>query len=116
MIDGELEPTLWLGAIVFAKTVVPATLRTIVYDEESNKSSMYKYAWAVWQISNMIIFGFLTILWPMTYYHITALTNFFLALFKLSTLSNYAKGAISISSLLFLFSAIGEGSWIWLFI
>ena len=116
IVKGEIEPTIWLGILALLKTVTPAILRAFFVEEQNSESTFYKYGWAIWQISNMIIFGFILLLWPMSYYQITVLTDFYLALFETATLSDYALGFIAIISLGFLTGAYEDGNlsaWVW---
>ena len=48
VIEGELQPTLWLGSIAIMKAFLPAILRQSFFDQKLSTSTVYKYAWAVW--------------------------------------------------------------------
>ena len=58
-----------LGLIATIKAFLPYTLRLVIVDPTS-KPTFYVYAWTLWTNGNAIIWGTLSILWPVTYFNI----------------------------------------------
>ena len=58
--SGSYEATIGLGVIALLKFVVPIFLK------QSSSTSIY--AMSVWYISNSLIWGLLTTLWPLSYF------------------------------------------------
>ena len=80
---------------------------------KSSPSSIYKYAWAGWVFSHVIIDGTLTIFWPLSYMKGTKFYKiFYLNVYKYGR--HYAGAAIwLILTLMFAISANSGGSWLW---
>ena len=73
-------PTIWIGLAALLKAILPVILRYTAADSgiTASSSSLYSSAFAVWWIGNIIIWGLLTVLWPITYFSITVITDFYL--------------------------------------
>ena len=79
----------------------------------SSSSVLYHYTWAAWVYSDILIYGiFLMSLWPLTYFHIPIVINFYLTFYKNAGLWGGASLYLILAST-FLISAFSDGSWLW---
>lgn len=78
--QGSIMPTIWIGLAALLKAILPVIFRYTAADSgiTASSSSLYSPAFAVWWIGNIIIWGLLTVLWPITYFSITVITDFYL--------------------------------------
>ena len=79
--QGSLGATILLGLIATIKAFLPYTLRLVLMDPTS-QPTYYEYAWTIWTYSNPIIWGILSILWPLTYLDIRFFQNFYTWYYK----------------------------------
>ncbi len=75
--QGSIMPTIWIGLAALLKAILPVIFRYTAADSgiTASSSSLYSSAFAVWWIGNIIIWGLLTVLWPITYFSITVITD-----------------------------------------
>ena len=79
--EPDIMPTIYLGVIALLKALVPAILRFYVADSNISmtKSSIYPTAWTLLCVGNAIMWGILSIMWPLSYL-VDAIVNFYLLL------------------------------------
>ena len=115
MLTGELEPTYWLGAATAVRAIIPIALRYTIASEsyEKSNSNLYQVAWTSWYLLNSVVYGFLTLIWPVSYFHITVLTDFYLSISQVVGIE-YTVFVIGTVSALFLLGAMHDSSaWIY---
>merc|ERR1719266_2639985 len=70
---------------------------------------IYKYAGYVWWVGNGFIFGFMSILWPLTYLQIQVIESFYLTYYLNAGI--YVAGALTaIIGAMFLYAALSVSS------
>ena len=79
--QGDVLPTIWIGLAALLKAIMPVILRYAAADSDvtATTSDLYPSAFGVWWIGNIIVWGLLTLLWPITYFSITVIIDFYLA-------------------------------------
>ena len=112
----DIMPTLYLGLIHVAKGFFPLMFRFTMASSgiESTSSSLYKTAWFVWWVLNLLIFGVAALLWPLSYSGIAL--DFYLLLSRDVAIYG-GMGLAGLSFLLMLFSAFSESAaWLYTFL
>ena len=71
------DATLWLGLIAVLKALSPYVIVRVI-NEPAVRPTIYDYAWATWNTANFMIWGFLGIIWPLTYFRIYILYSFYI--------------------------------------
>ena len=77
---GDMNSTVILGMIALFQAVTPLFLSQ--YMESSTAITYNDYAWSSYTIGNMFIWGFLAVLWPLTYFKIDIIYTFYLAYYE----------------------------------
>ena len=112
----DIMPTVYLGLIHVAKGFFPLLFRFSMASSsiESTSSSLYKTAWFFWWVLNLLVFGILGLLWPLSYSGIAV--EFYL--FASRDIAIYGgMGLGGLAFLLMLFSAFSESSaWLYTFL
>ena len=107
----SIKSTVWLGMIALIRSVLPVILYNVAEAKDSS-SSIYTNAWKFWLATNSLIFGFLTLLWPMTYFEI--LIDFYLAYWSMAGIS-VSIGLTILSALLFVYGSTKDSDgWMYL--
>ena len=77
LLPESFDATLWLGWIAIIKAFSPYLLVKL-FKEPTFRPIIYDYAWATWNTANFMIWGFLGIIWPLTYFRIYILYSFYI--------------------------------------
>ena len=77
--SGNFNATLILGAIATFKFIFPILMNST--QNTSTSTGLYAYGWSSWQFGNGLVWGFLLLLWPLTYFKISVLTGLYIAVF-----------------------------------
>ena len=107
IVEGSFNSTLVLGVIALIQAILPTILISTTFSSLS--ASVYKYAGYVWWVGNGFIYGFLSILWPLTYLQIQVIESFYLTYF-LNAGIYVAGGLTVIIGAMFLYAALSGSS------
>ena len=112
---GSILPTIWIGIVVLLKAILPIIYRyAIVKTEVTNSSNtLYKVTWGIWVYSYLALYGLLMILWPITYFNVKVIDNFYIAVHWWGGVWG-GVGLYALIVILFLAAAaMTGGSWLW---
>merc|ERR1712187_97333 len=109
---GSSSAALALGVVAALKTLTPLILRYTAASSSVTSSSAQTtaYAWAGWVYGNLLIYGILMILWPLTYFQIEVLYSFYLTWYDVAGINIGAILLFTAIVALFLASAINDSA------
>ena len=83
---GEFRATVALGVIALINTILPIVMTkgTLGTTISTSLSMTFQYAMSFWRLGNMAIWGLLTMLWPLTYFNIDVVYDFYLTYYKVA--------------------------------
>ena len=107
IVEGDFNATLVLGVIALIQAILPTILVSTTFSSLS--ASVYKYAGYGWWVGNGFIYGFLSILWPLTYLQIQVIESFYLSYYMTAGIY-VAAGLTALIGALFLYAALTVSS------
>ena len=95
-------------------TILPIIYRYAIVSTEvtSSLNVFYSITWGIWVYSYLLLYGLLLLLWPITYFNVRVITDFYLV----AHWWGGVWGGIALYGFIaffFLISALTGGSWLW---